>query len=347
MALKEEQEWKNHQQSNFSPDSYRDQILMKYTGLHQQIQRNNINSFLLLIAFPVLLLGVFYIITYFFIETNPKQYGVSDYQLPTETNTAFFSIAPFILIGVVIWFLIAWAGHAAFIRLATGAKPLERKENKRVYNLVENLCISKGMKMPKINLIDDDSLNAFASGIDEKSYSVTLSKGIIDKLNDEELEGVIAHELSHIRNRDVRVLIISIIFVGIFAFLAEVAFRSIRFTGSGKKDSKGGGIIILVAIMVTALAYLISMFLRFGISRKREYLADAGAADMTRKPYALASALKKISSDPYIEAVENRDVAQLFIDNPQVSNRKSVSWDNLFATHPPIEKRIELLEQFV
>ena len=224
---------------------------------------------------------------------------------------------------------------------------MDRKENKRVYNLVENLCISMGMNMPKINIIEDNSLNAFASGIDEKSYSITLSAGIINKLDDEELEGVIAHELTHIRNRDTRVLIISIIFVGIFAFLAEVAFRSLRFAGRGKKDSKGGGAVILIAIIVTALAYLISMLLRFGISRKREYLADAGASEMTKKPYALASALKKISADPYIEAVENRDVAQLFIDNPQVSNRKSGSWDNLFSTHPPIEKRIDLLEQFV
>jgi len=320
---------------------------MKYTGLHQQIQRNNTNSFLLLIAFPALLLGMFYIIIYFIAKDNASEYPGDNYPTSIDHNSMFLSVVPFIIVAVGIWFLIAWAGHAAFIRLATGAKPLDRKENKRVYNLVENLCISKGMKLPKINIIDDDSLNAFASGIDEKSYSVTLSKGIIDKLNDEELEGVIAHELSHIRNRDVRVLIISIIFVGIFAFLAEIAFRSLRFAGRGKKDSKGGGIIVLVAIVVTAIAYLISMFLRFGISRKREFLADAGAADMTKKPYALASALKKISSDPYIEAVENRDVAQLFIDNPQVSNRKSGSWDNLFAAHPPIEKRIELLEQFV
>jgi heat shock protein HtpX len=246
---------------------------MKYTGLHQQIQRNNINSFLLLIAFPALLLGMFYVIIYFIAKDNASEYPGDNYPTSIDHNAMFLTIVPFILIAVGIWFLIAWAGHAAFIRLATGAKPLERKENKRVYNLVENLCISKGMKMPRINIIDDDSLNAFASGIDEKSYSVTLSKGIIEKLNDEELEGVIAHELSHIRNRDVRVLIISIIFVGIFAFLAEVAFRSLRFAGRGKKDSKGGGIIILVAIVVTALAYLISMFLRFGISRKREYLA--------------------------------------------------------------------------
>lgn len=313
---------------------------MKYTGLHQQIQRNNFNSFLLLMAFPALLLGMFYVIIYF---TGGDNYS----ELPGhEYNSMFLSVVPFILTGVSIWFLIAWAGHAAFIRLATGAKPLDRKENKRVYNLVENLCISKGMKMPKINIINDDSLNAFASGIDEKSYSVTLSRGIIDKLTDEELEGVIAHELSHIRNRDVRVLIISIIFVGIFAFLAEMAFRSLRFVGRGKKNNKESGAIILIAIVVTAVAYLISILLRFGISRRREFLADAGAADMTKRPHALASALRKISGDPYIEAVENRDVAQLFIDNPTPSTHKSASWDNLFATHPPIEKRIELLEQF-
>lgn len=288
---------------------------------------------------------MFYVIIYFIAKDNASEYPDENFPISTDHNTMFFSVAPFILIGVGIWFLIAWAGHAAFIRLATGAKPLERKENKRIYNLVENLCISKGMKMPKVNLIEDDSLNAFASGIDEKSYTITLSRGIINKLNDEELEGVIAHELSHIRNRDVRVLIISIIFVGIFAFLAEMAFRSLHFAGRGKKE-KGGGAIMLIAIVVTAVAYLISILLRFGISRKREYLADAGAADMTKKPYALASALRKIAGDPYIEAVENRDVAQLFIDNPTPSTHKSASWDNLFATHPPIQKRIELLEQF-
>ena len=316
---------------------------MKYIGLDRQIRRNNFNSILLLIAFPALLLVMCYAIIYF-----STQYGGDEGGSYTnfDPNSTFISTIPFILIGVGIWFLIAWLGHGSFIRLATGAKPLERKENKRVYNLVENLCISRGMKMPMVNIIEDDSLNAFASGIDEKSYSVTLSRGLVNKLDDDELEGVIAHELSHIRNRDVRLLIISIIFVGIFAFLAEMAFRSLRFIGGGrKKDGKGSGVIILIAIVVTAICYLLSILLRFGISRSREYLADAGAADMTRKPYALASALKKIDQDPYIEAVENRDVAQLFIDNPKPS-KHGFSWDNLFATHPPIEKRIELLEQF-
>ena len=308
---------------------------MQYVGLQSQISRNNRNSFLLLLAFPALLLGMVYAIFYFLYDQDPEQ-----------VNQQFIITLPLVLGGIAIWFLIAWAGHSAIIRLATGSKPLERKENKRVYNLTENLCIQTGITTPKIYVIQDDSLNAFASGINNKTYSISLSRGIINKLDDEELEAVIAHELTHIRNRDVRLLIISIIFVGIFAFLAEMAFRSLRFSGRGKKNGKGSGGIILIAIVVTAVAYLISIILRFGISRKREYLADAGAVELTKKPHALANALRKISADPGIEAVESRDVAQLFIDNPKPSSHKSASWDNLFSTHPPIEKRIELLEQF-
>lgn len=304
---------------------------MQYTGIQTQISRNNRYSFLLLVAFPAVLLGMFYIFFFF-----------ADKQDIEQANQNFIQTIPFVLIGVSIWFLIAWAGHTAFIRMATGAKPLERKENMRVYNLVENLCIQLGMKTPAIYIIDDDSLNAFASGINESSYAVTLSSGIIAKLNDEELEGVIAHELTHIRNKDTRLLIISIIFVGIFAFLSQMALRSLRFGGGRKKD---GGYIILIAIAVTAVCYFISLFLRFGISRSREYLADAGSAEMTKKPYALANALRKIDGDPLIEAVHNEDVAQLFIDNPQA--KKKSFFSGMFDTHPPIEKRIQLLEQFV
>ena len=307
---------------------------MTYVGIQTQIRRNNFNSMLLMVAFPVVLLGMVYAFLYFIQRKH-------DVEL---TNEMFVSTAPFVILGTGLWFTIAWFLHSALIRAATGSKPLERKENKRVYNLIENLCISKGMKVPQIFLIEDDSLNAFASGINERTYSVTLSRGIIDKLDDDELEGVIAHELSHIRNRDVRLMMVSIIFVGIFAFVAEVAFRSLRFgaLGRGKKDA---GVAILAAIVISAVCYLIALLLRFGISRSREYLADAGAAEMTRKPYALASALRKIDQDPLIEAVHNRDVAQLFIENPQPEEKK-FSFSNLFSTHPPIQKRIELLDQF-
>lgn len=267
------------------------------------------------------------------------------------TNDMFLHVVPYVIGGVLIWFLIAYFANTSIIRSATGAIPLERKDNKRVYNLVENLCMSQGMKMPKINVIDDDSLNAFASGINERTYTVTLSRGIIDKLNDEELEGVIAHELTHIRNHDVRLLIISIVFVGIFSMIAQICMRWVYYSSwtPRRRDEKGNGVIVvmLLALLVAAIGYFFATLMRFAISRKREYLADAGAAEMTRNPRALASALRKISADPDIEAVSRADVAQLFIQHPGKQAMGFLdSLNGLFATHPPIEKRIQILEQF-
>ncbi|MEI7526205.1 MAG: M48 family metallopeptidase [Mariniphaga sp.] len=309
---------------------------MTYVGIQTQIRRNNFNSVLLIIAFPMVLLGMVYAFLFF----------TSRQEDPQMINDSFVSIVPFVIIGTSIWFIIAWFFHNSMIRMATGSKPLARMENKRVYNLVENLCISKGMKTPHIYIIEDDSLNAFASGINERTFSVSLSRGIIDKLNDDELEGVIAHELSHILNRDVRLMIISIIFVGIFAFIAQMALRSLQFGAFTRdRENKNGGVVIVIALVISAVCYLIAILLRFGISRSREYMADAGAAEMTRKPYALANALRKISQDPLIEAVERRDIAQLFIENPQPEVKK-FSLSNFFSTHPPIEKRIALLDQF-
>ncbi|MBE0652773.1 MAG: M48 family metallopeptidase [Bacteroidales bacterium] len=309
---------------------------MQFVGIQKQIRRNNFNSVLLLITFPLILLAMVYIFLWF-AASQESEYA--------SLNQSFLATVPVVLVATALWFIVAWLFHTSIIKKATGSRSLERKENKRVYNLVENLCISKGMKIPKIHVIEDSSLNAFASGISDNNYAISLSRGIIDKLTDEELEAVIAHELTHIRNRDVRLLIVSVIFVGIFAFLSEIAFRSLRFSGRSR-DGKSNALIILVAIVITSVAYMISILLRFGISRSREYLADSGAAELTRNPHALASALRKISADPYIEAVQNRDIAQMFIDNPKLSNHK-FSWDNLFSTHPPIEKRIQLLEQFV
>lgn len=260
-------------------------------------------------------------------------------------NRNFLLTIPWITIGVIIWFTIAWISHSAMIRAATDSRPLQRNENKRVYNLVENLCISAGMKTPAINIIEDDSLNAFASGIDSGSYTISLSRGIIAKLNDEELEAVIGHELTHIRNRDVRLLIISIVFVGIFAFISETLLRSMRFGNIGR--GKKGGASVLIAIVLAIVGYFLASFFRFAISRKREYMADAGSVELTKRPLALASALRKISADPTIEAVKRKDIAQLFIENPGVKeDKRSFSFGSLFATHPPISKRIEVLEQF-
>ncbi len=322
---------------------------MEYIGLETQIRKNNFKSTFLLILFPCVVVGLTWLFFFLFMllgtYNNPDD-SVTNY-LPS-INAWCLNALPWVLGGVALWMLIAYFSHSLMIQAATASFPLERRDNKRVYNLVENLCMANGMSMPKINVIEDDSLNAFASGINNKTYTVTLSRGIIHKLNDEELEAVIAHELTHIRNHDVRLLIVSIVFVGIFAFLSQMLLRTLIFAPRRSNDKKdGGAAIILIGLAIAALGYLISILLRFGISRKREYLADAGSAEMTKNPLALASALRKISDDPLIEAVERDDVAQLFIEHP--SGEKSgimAAFAGLFATHPPIQKRIKVLEQF-
>jgi heat shock protein HtpX len=300
--------------------------------------------------FPVVFIVLTWLFFYFLL-LGQSHFGNTDQaqsiDLISTVNYRFIRVIPFVMVGVAVWFIVAWFSHTAMINKATSAKPLERRNNARVYNLVENLCISRGMPLPGINIIEDDSLNAFASGINQKTYTVTLSRGIINKLNDQELEAVIAHELTHIRNRDVRLLIISIVFVGIFAFLSEALFRSIRFGGISRGKKGNAGYAIIIGLVLALVGYLIAVLFRFALSRKREYMADAGAAELTRNPLALASALKKISADPTIEAVERKDVAQMFIQNPQIGNKKfSISVASLFATHPPIDKRIQILEQF-
>lgn len=313
---------------------------MRYVGLQEQIRRNNRKSVFLLIAFPsVLLLSVYAVV--FLLQYQPD-YGYDlDY-----INQNFLSVAPIVVVIVGIWFAIAYFSHTKMISMATGARPLERKNNMKIYNMVENLCISEGMRMPKVEIIDSPALNAYASGIDEKSYTVTLTRGIIEALDDDELEGVIAHELMHIRNRDVRLLVISIIFVGIFTFLVQISFRSFLY-GGGRRNNKDSGKFMLVILVVSIVAYLLTMLFRFSLSRSREYMADSGAATMTRKPWALASALRKISGRHQIKDVKSEEIKQLFIENTPDKNNANIfsSFGGLFATHPPIEKRIAFLDR--
>ena len=273
------------------------------------------------------------------------------------TNEAFLYTIPWVVGIVGIWFMISYFTNASMVRNATGAKPLERRENPRIYNIVENLTMTCGMPMPKINIIDDPQLNAFASGIDEKSYTVTVTTGICNRLNDDELAGVIGHELTHIRNRDTRLLIISIIFVGIMSTALSLAVRMLWNTfiyGGGNRrtsrDGKNGGTVIaviLVAIVLAAIGYFFTLLTRFAISRKREYMADAGGAELCGNPLALASALRKISGDPGLGQVDREDVAQLFIVKPIAFKSEFTNMmSKLFSTHPSIESRIAYLEQF-
>ncbi|WP_112086260.1 M48 family metallopeptidase [Flavobacterium lacus] len=313
---------------------------MKYIGIQEQIRRNNRKSVLLLIAFPtVLLLSVYAVVL--LMQYQPD-YGYDlDY-----INQSFLSIAPIVMVVVGIWFTIAYFGHTKMISMATGAKPLERKSNMKIYNLVENLCISQGMRMPKVEIIESTALNAYASGIDEKTYTVTLTRGIIEALEEDELEGVIAHELMHIQNRDVRLLVVSIIFVGIFTFIMEISFRSMLY-GGGRRNNKDSGKFMLVILVVSVVAYLLTMLFRFSLSRSREYMADSGAAAMTRKPWALASALKKIAGHHHIKDIKSEEIKQMFIENTTDKKNANIfsSLSGLFTTHPPIAKRIAFLEK--
>lgn len=307
---------------------------MAYVGLHGQIRSNNFKSMLLLIGFPAVIVGAVWLVIFIMNDFIWGQYQTED----------FLKILPLILGGVAIWFVIAFFFNSKMIELATGSHTLDRKNNMRVYNLVENLCMSQGRRMPKIQIIESSGLNAFASGLTEKTYCITLTRGIIDTLDDKELEGVIAHELAHIINKDVRLLIVSIIFVGILGFLVNILFRTLIYGGRGGDRKKSDGKLMIVMLIVSAVAYLITILFRFALSRKREYMADAAAAEMTKRPDALASALRKISGHSEVEEVGGSDVKSMFISNEPKSSAFS-GLTGLFASHPPIMKRIAFLEQ--
>lgn len=317
---------------------------------------------LLLMCFPLLILALVWL--FFFIigwlgGSYTDSYGEMHSMVDFDTvNYQFINTIPWVVMIVGIWFMIAYFSNTSMVRQATGARPVTRRENPRVYNIVENLTMTCGMPMPKINVIDDPQLNAFASGIDEKSYTVTVTTGICNRLDDEELAGVIGHELTHIRNKDTRLLIISIVFVGIMSAIMQLAINTVwrmmiwgggsRRTSNGKKDGGGVAIIIAVAIaaVLAALGFLFTMLTRFAISRKREYMADAGGAELCGNPLALANALRKISGDPALGSCKREDVAQLFIIRPKFSESFSSFMSDLFSTHPSTESRIRYLEQF-
>lgn len=333
--------------------------------MQTQISRNNRMTFLLLLIFPLIILGVvwaFLALMNYFGNGYYDEYGnIVNHMDAATVNYYFMRSLPWVVAGVGAWFLIAYCFNAGMVRAATGARPLERRENPRVYNIVENLCMTAGMDMPKINIVDDPQLNAFASGIDKKSYTVTVTSGLLQLLSDEELAGVLGHELTHIRNRDTRLLITSIIFVGIIStvmsMVVQMIYNIMWFGGGsrrvgGSDDNKNSGLsvilVLIIGYVLCAIAYLFTSLTRFAISRRREYMADAGGAELCGNPLALASALRKISGDPGLQNVHRDDVAQLFIIHPQhlTSGGALDFLSSLFSTHPDTKKRIEILEQF-
>jgi heat shock protein HtpX len=309
-------------------------------GLQSHIWNNNLKSVTLLAGFPVLLLVLLFGLNVGYVALTADVYSAEEgIALALDQMGRTW---PFAFIAAGIWFAIAWFAHEKMIEMSVGARGLTRKEAPELYDLLENLCISRGLTMPKLNVIETDAMNAFASGINDRSYSVTLTRGLIDKLDSDEIEAVMGHELTHIMNRDVRLLIVAVIFVGVFSFFGELIFRGffrsgIRLGGHtrGRRgDSRGGGVLILIAIAAIAVAYVLALVIRFSLSQKREYLADAGSVDLTKNPDAMISALKKISGHSDFDAPG--EVKQMMIDNAQ-------PFAGLFMTHPSTEKRVEAL----
>lgn len=221
----------------------------------------------------------------------------------------------------------------------TGAKPIEMKDNPDIYRLVENLCISVGMPMPKIYILEDEMQpNAFATGRDEKHAVIALTKGLLMKLEKSELEGVIAHELSHIKNKDTLLQTAIVILVGIIAMLSDMFLRS-GFRRSNDNDKGGNAVFLILGIVAAILAPIVAQIIKASLSRQREFLADASGALITRYPEGLANALIKISSDSNEMIKANSSNAHLFISSPFRGQKIS----NLFLTHPPVEERVKAL----
>jgi heat shock protein HtpX len=219
------------------------------------------------------------------------------------------------------------------------AEPVDRESNRELYTLVENLAITAGMPLPKIYIIQDEALNAFATGRNPEHGVICFTTGILARLSRVELEGVAAHELSHIKNRDTLVSTVVVILAGFISILADMFQRTLLFGGSRDSDNRNHGPLIIVGIVLSLLAPLAAFLIRMAISRKREFLADASGALLTRYPEGLASALEKISADPKPVDTASSATAHLYISNPF----KSGSLTKLFMTHPPVEERLQAL----
>jgi heat shock protein HtpX len=252
--------------------------------------------------------------------------------------------APFATAGSALWIAIAYKFHQSMIDAVTGGRELTRQEAPRLYNLLENLCISRGISMPKLKLIEDDSLNAFATGMNDQQYAITITSDLIDNLNDAEVESVLGHELTHIRNGDVRLLVIAVIIAGVISFFAELVYRLLmqggwRWGGGRGSDRRASGSAFLIALALIALAWILSIVIRFALSRKREYLADAGSVELTKNPDAMISALRKIEGRGEL-ADATSAVMEMCIDNPREG------FANIFDTHPSIDARVAALIRY-
>ncbi len=269
-----------------------------------------------------------------------------DYRYGVSSNYSI-AILIFAFILAVLFSFASYYNSDKIVLKLTRARPLSRDDNPRVYYIVEGLSISAGIPMPKIYVIEDRGMNAFATGRNPSKGVIVLTKGLIENLNDEELKGVVSHELSHIKNYDILLGTIIVVFVGMITIISNLMLRTFIFGGRRRSNNRSGGILsiilLVIGIILILLSPLIATIIRFAVSRNREFLADSNGALITRYPAGLASALRKISNNSAVKTANNA-TAHLFISNPIGKKTKSLL-KNLFNTHPPTEERIKRLEE--
>jgi heat shock protein HtpX len=333
-------------------------------GLYTHIQANRIRSILLLAGFVALLHALLFSIL---LLLNAFMTGGTFEDIVYAARDQFAGAWPVAMIAAAAWFVIAFLIHQAMIRSATGARGVSRQEAPQLYNALENLCISRGITMPRLQIIDTPALNAYAAGLREGDYVIAVTRGLIDTLSPAELEAVLGHELTHIRNRDSQLMVIAVIFAGIFGFFADLFVRGWDFPygwsprdkrqrgqdgwddsgGSGSSGGRGGGssggggaiIAVVVAIAIIIISWGVSTLIRFALSRSREYLADAGSVELTKNPDAMISALRKIERNAAFDVPSRMEA--FFIENPLKSRLTG-----LLATHPSVDARVEALELY-
>ena len=312
-------------------------------GLYTHIQSNRRRSIALLI-------GLFFLVYVLVYAGALVAVGLSfNADLPTLMQIAWIDLlkaAPFATIGTLIWIVIAYYFHQNMIDAITGGREVTRSDQPRLYTILENLCISRGITTPKLKIIDSGALNAFATGMNDKQYSITVTTGLLKRLNDDEIEAVLGHELTHIRNGDVRMMVIAVIIAGVVSFFVELVFRlwfynGISFRSSRDNGRRGGGAgaAILIAIGLLVVAYLLSFIIRLALSRSREFLADAGSVELTKNSDAMISALRKIEGRGELPGATS-SVMEMCIDNPREG------FGELFDTHPSVDSRVAALVKF-
>jgi heat shock protein HtpX len=324
-------------------------------GLYTHIAANKTRS--------IVLLGSLFVLVYVMVyagallaEVMTTGGAPADYYLSAAARDLLKAF-PFATGGTLLWIAIAYFFHQRIVDAVTGGEDVTRQQAPRLYNLLENLCISRGIPMPKLKIVESEALNAYATGLNQRQYAVTVTTGLLNALNDQEVEAVLGHELTHVRNGDVQMMVVAVIIAGAVGFFAELFFRS--FTNFGyyggysrrswsssdssdnNRRSSGGGaiIVVILAVILIALAWLLSQMVRLALSRSREFLADAGSVELTKNPDAMISALRKIENRGELPGATSA-IMELCLDNPREG------FYDLFATHPSVEARVQALVRF-